>query len=153
MRGTEVIFEAALEAGPQLSSVVITSSSAAVVDTPSPPGYEFTEKDFATGALNKATKDKADGVKTPVSLLYAASKTAAERAVWKFKDEHNVSPFQSESSFLYTNDTLATIFNLHSKPKRGDRSPVGPRRFPIRAQRDLATNLQHSIWISNADPS
>lgn len=65
---------------------------AAITNYPKPPGYVFTEEDFATVALDTATKDKAEGRKTAPGILYAASKTAADRAVWKFKNEHNVSP-------------------------------------------------------------
>lgn len=91
MRGTETILKAAFKAGPQLSSVVVTSSVAAVTNYPAETGYVFTEKDFAHVALDVATKNKAEGVKTPEAILYSASKTAAERTVWKFKNEQNVS--------------------------------------------------------------
>jgi nucleoside-diphosphate-sugar epimerase len=67
--------------------VVVTSSVAAVTNYPAEPGYVFTEKDFAHVSFDRATKDKAEGVKTPGGILYSASKTAAERAVWKFKNE------------------------------------------------------------------
>jgi nucleoside-diphosphate-sugar epimerase len=42
-------------------------------------------------ALEKALKDKEAGEKTPSGMLYGASKTASDRAVWKFRDEHKVS--------------------------------------------------------------
>jgi hypothetical protein len=51
----------------------------------------FTEKDFAHTAFDKATSDHAQGINSPAGILYSASKTAAERAVWEFRDKHNVS--------------------------------------------------------------
>jgi nucleoside-diphosphate-sugar epimerase len=70
--------------------VVITSSTIAVVN-PVEGEYVFTEKDYATASLEKALKDKEAGEKTPGGILYGASKTASDRAVWKFRDEHKVS--------------------------------------------------------------
>jgi nucleoside-diphosphate-sugar epimerase len=90
VRGTETILDSALRAGPQLTSVVITSSTIAVVN-PVEGEYTFTEKDYATFALEKTLKDKEAGEKTPSGILYGASKTASDRAVWKFRDEHKVS--------------------------------------------------------------
>jgi nucleoside-diphosphate-sugar epimerase len=89
---TEVILEAALQAGSQLSSVVVTSSASAVSNPVNPPpGYIFTEADFAYQSLDRANRERGGKEKTPPAILYGASKTAAERAVWKFKQERNVS--------------------------------------------------------------
>lgn len=84
VRGTETILEAALKAGPQLSSVVVTPSVAAITNYPAEPGYVFTGRDFVYAALDVATKNKAEGIKTPEAILYSASKTTAKRTVWKF---------------------------------------------------------------------
>lgn len=86
-----MILDSALKAGPQLSSVVITSSAAAVFDASKPAGTVFTESDFATSALERAEKDKTEGVKTPPGVLYGASKAAAEKEVWRWRDENKVS--------------------------------------------------------------
>jgi nucleoside-diphosphate-sugar epimerase len=48
----------------------------------------FTEAEFASVYLDIEIKKKIEGVKTAGNVLYVASKTAAERAVWKFRDEH-----------------------------------------------------------------
>lgn len=88
-KGNETILASALKAGPQLKGVVITSSTIAVVD-PKEPGYVFTEKDFAANALEKVLKEKGEGVEFPGGLLYAASKTASEKAVWSFRDTKKV---------------------------------------------------------------
>ena len=89
VRGAETILASALKAGPQLTSVVITSSTIAVVD-PHEGEYVFTEKDYATFALEKALKEKEAGVQTPAGVLYGASKTSSDRAVWKFREDHKV---------------------------------------------------------------
>ena len=88
VRGSETLLESALKAGPQLESVVVTSSTIAVTNPKDEPGYTFTESDFASAALDRAIKERGTGVRTPGGVLYGASKTAAERAVWKFRDEH-----------------------------------------------------------------
>jgi nucleoside-diphosphate-sugar epimerase len=89
VRGTETILASALKAGPQLTAVVITSSTIAVVN-PVEGEYVFTESDFASFSLDKALKDRDEGVKTPGGILYGASKTASDRAVWKFREDHKV---------------------------------------------------------------
>jgi nucleoside-diphosphate-sugar epimerase len=95
MHGTTTVLSSALKAGSQLSAVVITSSVVAVTNPKEGP-YTFTEKDFASFALEKVLKDKEEGVRSPGGVLYAASKTAADRAVWRFRDEHKV-PYLSFS--------------------------------------------------------
>lgn len=88
VKGSETILFSALKAGSQLTSVVVTSSVAAVVSAKDDPEYTFTEKDFATTSLDKANEDRAAGIATPAGILYGASKTAADRAVWQFRKEH-----------------------------------------------------------------
>ncbi|KAK0102023.1 hypothetical protein ONS95_001172 [Cadophora gregata] len=136
IRGNQVILDSALKAGPQLSSVVITSSAAAVVDASKPAGSVFTEADFATSALEKAEKDKAKGVKTPAGVLYSASKIAAEREVWRWRDEHKPKfaistinpsvvigpPVYLPSSGDQLNETLKPFFGVFS----GSAKEIGP---------------------------
>jgi nucleoside-diphosphate-sugar epimerase len=88
-KGAETILNSALKAGPQLTSVVLTSSTAAIVNPDKEPNYTFTEADWASAALEKAIKDRDEGVQTPAGVLYSASKTASDRAVWRFRDAHN----------------------------------------------------------------
>lgn len=127
VRGAETVLASALKAGPQLTSVVLTSSTIAVVN-PVEGEYTFTEKDFASFALDKALKDKAAGQKTPSSILYGASKTASDQAVWKFRDEHKPSfsistinpsvvmgpPVILPSSPSKLNETLRPIYDIFS---------------------------------------
>jgi nucleoside-diphosphate-sugar epimerase len=80
VKGNETILASALKAGPQLRSVVITSSTIAIVDPGKPAGFTYTESDYATAALEKVMAEKGEGVEFPGGLLYAASKTASEKA-------------------------------------------------------------------------
>lgn len=91
MRGSEVLLASALKAGPQLKAVVVTSSVVAIIDPPKTPDHVYTEAEFATVNLERATQERGGSVKTPGNVLYSASKTAADRAVWKFRDERKVS--------------------------------------------------------------
>jgi nucleoside-diphosphate-sugar epimerase len=90
MRGSEVLLASALKAGPQLTSVVVTSSVAAIINPPPTPGHVYTEVEFASVSLERAIKERDEGVKTPGNVLYGASKTAADRKVWEFRNEHKV---------------------------------------------------------------
>lgn len=86
VKGSQSILFSALNAGPQLTSIVITSSVASIIDYDNPdPEYHYTEHDFASTALSQATSDLSSNTPSPAHLLYAASKTAADRAVWDFR--------------------------------------------------------------------
>lgn len=98
MRGAETILESALKAGAQLEAVVVTSSTIAVTDPSKPVGYVFTEADVAFSALIAANKNRDEDILSPPGLLYAASKTASERAVWAFRDAHKVTSLSSQSA-------------------------------------------------------
>ncbi|KAH7312962.1 hypothetical protein BKA65DRAFT_600504 [Rhexocercosporidium sp. MPI-PUGE-AT-0058] len=136
IRGSEVLLNSALKAGPQLSSVVVTSSAAAIYDANKPRPYTFDETDFASYALEKAEEDKRNGVLTPPGVLYSASKTAAERAVWRWRDEHKPKfsistinpsvvigpPIYLPPSASHLNETLKPLFSLLS----GASKTIGP---------------------------
>lgn len=76
----------ALEAAhkePSVKSFVLMSSIAAVLSTKEGP-YTFTEADWndqAEAVVAKLGKD------APSGMIYLASKTAAERTLWRFRDE------------------------------------------------------------------
>jgi nucleoside-diphosphate-sugar epimerase len=124
--GTVTLLNSALErAGPQLEAVVVTSSAATIID-PKPPGYVFTEADFAVNATNVAEANRAEGKDTPGHVLYPASKQAAEKAVWAFRDEKKPHfaistihptvtigpPIQPPSSPSKLNATLIPTYNI-----------------------------------------
>jgi nucleoside-diphosphate-sugar epimerase len=84
IHGTKILLNSALEkAGPQLKTVVLMSSIAAVVNTHEPP-YTLTERDWNDFA-EKMCEEK--GKETPGPVIYIASKVTGERAFWQFRDE------------------------------------------------------------------
>lgn len=120
-KGAETLLKSALKAGSRLSSVVITSSVVAVVNPQDDPTYVFTEADWASAALETAIKNRDNGSQTPANVLYAASKTASDRVVWKFRDEHNVCfPYRTLKYCLMKR--IADICDHNDQPLSGDRS-------------------------------
>jgi len=136
VKGAETVLMSAIKAGPQLTSVVVTSSVIACVDPSSDPEHAYTEADFASVSLEKAIKDRDEGKQTPGGILYGASKTASERAVWKFRDEYKPSfavttvnptvvigpPIVLPSSGSKLNETLRPLFEIFS----GEARTIGP---------------------------
>ncbi|OTA99917.1 hypothetical protein M426DRAFT_15973 [Hypoxylon sp. CI-4A] len=81
--GTKSILESASRAGPQLRTLVLMSSVAAVFNVLPEPGV-YTEKDWNTNS-EKAIEDL--GAEAGFLHAYCASKTASERMFWRFKEE------------------------------------------------------------------
>ncbi|KAA6413937.1 MAG: hypothetical protein FRX48_02299 [Lasallia pustulata] len=81
-----VLTSALKHAGPQLEAFVMTSSLAATISHPNRKRYKSTEKDWNNWAesIAQSLGDKADH-----TILYPASKAAAEKALWKFRDQYN----------------------------------------------------------------
>lgn len=67
--------------------IFTSSSSAAVVSLPDAPGVEVTEKTWNDFAVKAAWADPPYTEERSV-FVYAASKTEAERAVWKYHEEN-----------------------------------------------------------------
>jgi nucleoside-diphosphate-sugar epimerase len=87
VNGNLSILESTKLAGPQLESFVLTSSITAVADRwRQPADHAYTETDWNTSGEAVARKE----FSAPVA--YGASKTAAERAMWKWQEE-NKAPF------------------------------------------------------------
>jgi nucleoside-diphosphate-sugar epimerase len=80
---TTILASAYNNAGPQLKSVIMMSSIAAVKTQDQPP-YTLTEKDWNNWA-EKVIEEK--GKETDGGTIYVGSKAASEKAFWKFKDE------------------------------------------------------------------
>ncbi|KAL8954562.1 MAG: hypothetical protein Q9183_007049, partial [Haloplaca sp. 2 TL-2023] len=87
-------------ARPQLQSFVLTSSFAACNDPSAALPKTFTENDWNEWAEAKAQSADFESMDdlAKAKVLYPASKTAAEKAVWKWKDERRVSFSQAVSS-------------------------------------------------------
>lgn len=82
INGTVRVLESALKE-PRIKNFVLMSSVTAIME-PKTEDYTFTEADWNTAAENAVAEQ---GKETPGRVIYAASKVAAERAMWKFRDE------------------------------------------------------------------
>jgi len=83
--GTVGILESALKYAPLVKRVVITSSTAAVIDPNAKLPNTFSEKDWNIGS-GERIKEK--GREATQLDKYRASKALAEKAAWKWIDEH-----------------------------------------------------------------
>jgi nucleoside-diphosphate-sugar epimerase len=95
--GTVSVLKSALKAGEQLKGVVIISSIAAISGPQEVP-YTYTEKDwntFSEGEVARLGKD------APGPQIYLASKTAAERAFWKFREDNKPTFTQTAVNPVY----------------------------------------------------
>jgi NADPH-dependent methylglyoxal reductase len=82
---TGILNSALKSAGPQLESVVVTSSIAAVTNMARPKDHSFTETDW-----NDYVMEAVKMPDPPAVLFYSASKNAAEKAVWEWRDRNQV---------------------------------------------------------------
>ncbi|KAH8656023.1 hypothetical protein BGZ60DRAFT_385011 [Tricladium varicosporioides] len=141
--GNRSLLGSALKAGPQLKSVIVTSSVVSIIDPKDDPEYTFTEKDWASNSLRQAQEDKSNGVLTPSGMLYGASKTAADRYMWEFKDSKKPSfaistinpsvvvgpPAALVSDPKHFNETLMPIWNAFSGTTRAIAPNIGSGSF------------------------
>lgn len=82
--GNLSLLNSTLQAGEQLKAFVVTSSIAAIIDGwKNPPDYTYTEADWNTSGEAVARSD----FTAPVA--YGASKAAAERALWDWREQHH----------------------------------------------------------------
>ncbi|KAK3319571.1 hypothetical protein B0T19DRAFT_388371 [Cercophora scortea] len=83
IEGTTRVLKSAIKE-PSIKSFVFMSSVAAI-RSEKPDGYVFTEADWNTQAEDIVAQQGKDA---PGPVIYYASKTAAEKALWKFRDEY-----------------------------------------------------------------
>ena len=122
VNGNISILNSTLSAGPQLTSFVLTSSIASIIDVSKPDDYAFTEDDWNVNGEAVARKEFRAGP------AYGASKAAAERAMWRWKEMYNPSfslsavnpavvtgpPVSFPSSPDKLNTTLKPIWQIYS---------------------------------------
>jgi nucleoside-diphosphate-sugar epimerase len=99
IKGNVTLFEsAAAHAGPQLQSIVVTSSGQAMLSPDPPGGYAFTEADQNTWAADLAKTMTSEFHAEKAGLvMYSASKAAADQAMWRFREEKKVKLFAAIS--------------------------------------------------------
>ncbi|KAI9775117.1 MAG: hypothetical protein M1839_001428 [Geoglossum umbratile] len=153
--GTTGILHSALKhSGPQLSAVVITSSVAAIA-SPSPPDHIFTEEDWNNYAEKQV--EEAAGADCPPNVCYAASKTAAEKAIWAFREREKPPfaisslnptiiygpPLITHSTPTHLNETVRPIYDfLTSTTPDGD----VPARVSTGGYVDVRDVATSHIW-------
>lgn len=119
VEGTRSLLRSALEhAGNQLEAFVLCGSSSSMgLRSPDDHASVFTEEDWNDAAV-KAAQEM--GTNTPGRLIYAASKTAAERAFWDFNQET-----RGQRHFSMTAINPATVFGppLYMPPRVDLMSP------------------------------
>ncbi|KAF6805561.1 NAD dependent epimerase/dehydratase [Colletotrichum sojae] len=158
INGTVEVLRAAHRVAPSVKRVVVTSSTAAVVDTSAPPVTSppkiYTEKDWLETSREAVESAVAAGTAVP-ALPYVASKTLAERAAWAFVAETKPSfdlatinppmvygPVHSASSLKSPADLGQSNFMLYSSllsPELTEASPVPPELMHLYVDvRDVA---------------
>lgn len=109
-----VLTSALNHAGPQMEAFVMTSSLAATISHPNRKRYKSTEKDWNNWAESIA---QGLGDKAEHTILYPASKAAAEKALWKFRDQYNVRlPLLPPSPILLLPSTSPNKTNTSPSP-------------------------------------
>ncbi|KAI8577983.1 hypothetical protein K450DRAFT_249358 [Umbelopsis ramanniana AG] len=87
VNGTLSVLRSATAHGKNVKHIVVTSSVAAVINSPNPPEYSHTEKDWNETAFPTVQRSIENGHSVPHMVSYAASKAEAERALWKYYAE------------------------------------------------------------------
>lgn len=154
VNGTQSILDSALKAGPQLKSFVVLSSIVAVMSSAQPP-YVFTEDDWNDWAEPTVA---AKGKDTPGMVIYSASKVAAERAFWAFRDQKKPSFTQTALNPVYVigppliapktadqvGETIRAIWDIFSGSKFPEPGIV-PGIGAVVDVRDVAAQIEHII--------
>jgi nucleoside-diphosphate-sugar epimerase len=152
--GTITALNSALGAGPQLKTFVYLSSIVSVMSG-NPAPYTYTEKDWNDWAEPTVA---AKGKETPGPIIYMASKAAAEKAFWKFREQHAPSFAQTALNPVFVigpplvqpktpadiGETIHPIWNSFSG---GDFPPPGLTAGlgPTVDVRDVAAQIEYAI--------
>ncbi|KAL8968889.1 MAG: hypothetical protein Q9197_004631 [Variospora fuerteventurae] len=142
-------------AGPRLSSFVLTSSSAACINPQAPLPKTFTENDWNTWSEAKAKSKDFEELDDSAKgrVLYSASKTAAERAVWEWREKKKIPRVGQLDHVPRTVPTAAYISNhdvsrmhvyaaLHPSECDGHRYLLAAGRAPSQALADVLRKIR-----------
>ncbi|KAF9731291.1 hypothetical protein PMIN06_010778 [Paraphaeosphaeria minitans] len=152
--GTTVILNSALKAGSQLKSIIYLSSIVAIMSG-NPAPYTYTEKDWNNWAEPTVA---AKGKDTPGVVIYCASKAAAEKAFWKFREDNKPAFTQTSLNPVFVigpplvapktpseiGETIHAIWNIFS----GGSFPLEELTPGIGATvdvRDVAAQIEYAI--------
>lgn len=91
INGTLNLLKSVHKYGKKVKHVVYTSSMAAAIQFETDPTYVVTEKDWNDDAMKVVLKKKDEGQVIDGTSAYFASKTEAERAFWRFREENKPS--------------------------------------------------------------
>ncbi|KAF2200618.1 NAD(P)-binding protein [Delitschia confertaspora ATCC 74209] len=124
VQGTKAILQSATKE-PGLKTVIFMSSILAVL-SPEPSSFQqsphiYSEKDWNSEAEELVKKF---GKETPGRVIYSASKTAAERAFWRFREVHEPK---------YTMTAVNPVFT------------IGPPLLPLNSSSEVSVSLA-PIW-------
>ncbi|KAH6903136.1 D-lactaldehyde dehydrogenase [Coprinopsis sp. MPI-PUGE-AT-0042] len=151
VNGTLGVLKSAQKYGQTVKRIVVSSSTAAVVQNSDPAGTLFNDKSWNDESV-RAVEEK--GSQAHGGDIYCASKTLAERAAWKFVEENKSTlswdlvvlnipwvfgpPIQEVSTLLELNGSMQVWWNLIIAPL--------PNSLP--AQLFITTN---AIWVDVRD--
>ncbi|KAJ3108629.1 methylglyoxal reductase (NADPH-dependent) gre2 [Phlyctochytrium planicorne] len=143
VQGTTGILLSVQKFAPGVKRVVVTSSMAAVRSATPKSAEGLTEEDWNDGAVKQL---ETTGNDTPANVAYAASKTLAEKAAWKFVEEHKpnfdlvvINPpfiFGPPIHHISSYDDINTSVKIISDYAKG--LPVKPLVFGYVDVRDVA---------------
>ena len=142
--GTQTILQSALDyAEPQLKSFVMTSSIAAIKNPHDPP-HVFTEEEWD---ITTGPKVAELGKNSPGPMIYGASKTAAERAMWSFKEKNPSFPLTAiNPGYATDNSKSQGQIKLTRYSQIGLGPTISPPRNARRVERDYQSHLDSILW-------
>ncbi|KAI9285101.1 putative cinnamoyl-CoA reductase [Umbelopsis sp. AD052] len=136
VNGTINLLESAHKYGNKVKHVVVTSSVSAIINPLEQLPYVYTEKDWNEMALGAVSQWK-EGDPVNGLLTYAASKVAAERALFKFQKE--VSP-----KFTINTILPGTTFGAIISTPKSAKDITGTRSHVTAYYNGLATDVTTS---------
>ncbi|CAA7269683.1 unnamed protein product [Cyclocybe aegerita] len=164
VNGTLGVLKSTLKFGTNVKRVVITSSCAAIArdiaHSPDKPTHIFTERDWADQSVDIVRKD---GRKAPFMAKYRASKCLAEKAAWKFVEDHKAEiawdlvtlqppfvlgpPLQEVTSPASLNTSLAMLYDSLFREKSDE---VLKANYSYAHVRDVALAHVKALQVAEA---
>lgn len=135
-----ILRDASTSAGSQLSIVLFTSSIVTMLDPRNGADHVYSESDHGDFFEQEAQRL---GAEAPSRILYVASKVAAEKVVWQYKNELQVRySDQTSREDTLMSGKLAAILDLHYSSRCGDWPQRSTLLFPFLTARNSQTYLE-----------